>query len=149
MRLKLERKGKKIFAKKIGVVPFIEVIKKNKANLKEHGVLDLENPPLGKDVADRASKTGFVFKRDKNVRKFVLNRAHGRCEYCNELGFELKGGEYYLETHHIISLASQGSDTINNIIALCPNHHRQAHYGIYGADLEKEFVEILILKNRE
>jgi len=38
-------------------------------------------------------------------------------------------GRLYLETHHIISLSENGSDEVGNVVALCPNHHREAHYG--------------------
>lgn len=134
-------------AKKVGIVSFLDVIKKNKESIKEHGLLDLQNPPLGKNIADRASIFSTVFKRDKNVRNYVLKRAMGRCEYCGELGFELNGGRHYLETHHIISLASEGSDTIDNVIALCANHHRQAHFGSNADALEKEFIAILAALN--
>lgn len=147
IKLQLERKGQNIFAKKVGIVSFLDVIKKNKESIKEHGLLDLQNPPLGKNIADRASIFSTVFKRDKNVRNYVLKRAMGRCEYCGELGFELKGGRHYLETHHIISLASEGSDTIANVIALCANHHRQAHFGSNAEALEKEFIAILATLN--
>lgn len=143
VRLKLIKKGDDFYGEKIGIIPYSEVLKKNKLTLKSHGLLDLECPPIGKDVADRAKKSGFVFKRDTRVRKFVLNRAQGKCEYCKELGFKLNNGQHYLETHHIISLASQGADTLENVIALCANHHRQAHFGVVAVKLEKEFEEIL------
>lgn len=35
----------------------------------------------------------------------------------------------FLETHHIIPLSKGGADTIYNVAAICPNHHREAHYG--------------------
>ncbi len=34
-----------------------------------------------------------------------------------------------LEVHHVIRLADGGSDTINNSVALCPNCHRELHFG--------------------
>ncbi|WP_256325004.1 HNH endonuclease signature motif containing protein [Nitrosomonas sp. Nm132] len=38
-------------------------------------------------------------------------------------------GSPYLEVHHKIPLAFGGEDTVVNAIALCPNCHREAHYG--------------------
>ena len=35
----------------------------------------------------------------------------------------------YLEVHHIIRLADDGDDSVENAIALCPNCHREAHFG--------------------
>ena len=40
-----------------------------------------------------------------------------------------KSGSIYLESHHIHPLSEGGADTIENVIALCPNHHREAHFG--------------------
>ncbi len=74
------------------------------------------------------------FIRDPKVRTASLRRAGGQCEHCGEAGFTMTDGRIYLETHHIISLADGGPDHISNVIALCPNHHREAHY---GSDAEK------------
>lgn len=73
------------------------------------------------------------YSRNPLVRKLVLERADGRCEYCGSVGFSTSAGSIYLETHHIIPLAERGEDSSDNVIALCPNHHRQAHY---GSDIE-------------
>ena len=35
-----------------------------------------------------------------------------------------------METHHIVPLSEGGSDGDDNVAALCPNHHREAHYGV-------------------
>lgn len=73
--------------------------------------------------------TVAVYERDSNVRKAALNRASGLCEQCGERGFETAAGAVYLESHHIVPLSEGGADHPNNVIALCPNHHREAHYG--------------------
>ena len=36
-------------------------------------------------------------------------------------------GEPYLELHHIIWLSHGGSDSVDNVVALCPNCHRKMH----------------------
>ena len=38
-----------------------------------------------------------------------------------------KQGEPYLEAHHVIRLADGGKDTIDNVVAICPNCHRKVH----------------------
>lgn len=35
----------------------------------------------------------------------------------------------YLEVHHKVPLALGGDDTVANATALCPNCHRQNHFG--------------------
>lgn len=72
--------------------------------------------------------TGEVYVRDPAVRRRVLARANGRCEWCGMLGFLTSKNEIYLETHHIIPLSEGGADTDSNVVAICPNHHREAHF---------------------
>jgi 5-methylcytosine-specific restriction protein A len=110
---------------------------------KESAVNDLDDVPDGNDLPDRANVVTKVIKRDARVRAYALRRANGRCEYCNVQGFLTANGGYYLEAHHIIALGDSGRDTIENVIALCPLHHRQAHYGIGAETLEAEFANIL------
>lgn len=38
-------------------------------------------------------------------------------------------GKIYLETHQVIPLSEDGPDKLSNVVALCANHHRQAHFG--------------------
>jgi 5-methylcytosine-specific restriction protein A len=45
---------------------------------------------------------------------------------------------------NIISLADQGPDTVQNVIALCPEHHREAHYGARRYEMETEMIEKLL-----
>jgi 5-methylcytosine-specific restriction protein A len=61
----------------------------------------------------------------------VLERASGICEQCNEdAPFKRKkDGTPYLEVHHRIPLSEGGFDTVGNAIAVCPNCHRELHYG--------------------
>jgi 5-methylcytosine-specific restriction protein A len=104
---------------------------------------DIVTSPLGNEAPDRASRLTWTYSRNSYVRAFVLKRAKGKCEYCGQTGFQMPSGERYVETHHVIALADQGADTIENVIALCPNHHREAHYGVSAEELEKKMIEIL------
>jgi 5-methylcytosine-specific restriction protein A len=109
----------------------------------ESAIDDLADAPPGTAVPDRASVVVQVIKRDAKVRAHALRRAKGKCEYCNTRAFRTNDGGFYLETHHIIALCASGRDTVDNVIALCPLHHREAHYGVNGAALEAEFIKIL------
>lgn len=82
-------------------------------------------------IPERQTVTTTIFKRDPSVVAQVLRRATGICEDCkNKAPFNKKSdGEPYLEVHHIIPLAEDGEDTVENAIALCPNCHRQRHFG--------------------
>lgn len=72
-------------------------------------------------------------QRSAEVRTYALLRAGGACEYCGASGFKLPDGSVYLETHHIDPLSKGGPDSVDNVAALCPNHHREAHYGSSSA----------------
>jgi len=98
---------------------------------------DLDAPPVGSGTPDRAKRTMHVFQRDLAVRAYVVKRAQGRCEYCGHQGFLLPNGNHYVEAHHIIALAKHGPDTLENVIALCSEHHREAHFGTEAEKLER------------
>jgi hypothetical protein len=89
---------------------------------------------------ERRTGTTTSFVRDPEVRRNVLRRASGRCEYCGELGFRMASGAIYLETHHIVPLCEGGQDQARNVAALCPNDHKRAHF---GAERQAMRVELL------
>ncbi|RIJ17142.1 HNH endonuclease [Henriciella mobilis] len=89
---------------------------------------------IDKGSPDRRDVTTSAFVRDPQVRRDCLRRAQGRCENCGSQGFKTPSGALYLETHHIQPLAEGGADTLSNVIALCPNDHRRAHYGLDTLD---------------
>lgn len=72
-----------------------------------------------------------VYYRNPDVVAYVLKRAGGICEKCgNRPPFNRKSdGTPYLEVHHIKQLSDGGEDTIDNALALCPNCHREIHFG--------------------
>lgn len=72
-----------------------------------------------------------IFKRNAAVAATVRVRANGVCENCrNPAPFIKKSnGVPFLEVHHVVRLADNGDDTVDNAIAVCPNCHRQLHYG--------------------
>lgn len=75
-------------------------------------------------------------ERDPLVRNWVLRTANGICECCEqEAPFESSDGSLYLEVHHIRHLANDGSDTVSNAVALCPNCHRELHHGKHKDEL--------------
>jgi len=73
-----------------------------------------------------------VYVRNPDVVAEALNRANGTCENCSKPApfKRAKDNKPYLEVHHKINLAQGGHDTVDNVLALCPNCHREFHYGI-------------------
>ena len=72
-----------------------------------------------------------VFNRNPDVIVEVLERANGICEGCHKPAPFLRRVDNtpYLEVHHTIPLAEGGEDTVDNAVALCPNCHREVHFG--------------------
>ena len=76
--------------------------------------------------------------RDRYVSEYVKRSAHGICQLCNKPApFNDFNGKPFLETHHIIWLADGGADSIENMVALCPNCHRKMHILNQNEDVEK------------
>lgn len=114
------------------------------SSLFSDAIEDLNSSPIGSVAPDKKHHLSTSYSRDPSVRSYVLNKANGRCEYCGEEGFLLSDSiSRYLETHHIIALADAGHDTIDNVIAVCPKHHREAHYGANRNHLESEMLKIV------
>jgi len=74
------------------------------------------------------------YRRDPDVVAEALYRAKGFCEKCKEKAPFIKrsNGEPYLEVHHIRPLSQGGLDSLENVISLCPNCHREIHFGPAG-----------------
>ena len=72
------------------------------------------------------------FRRNADVIVAVLNRANGICEKCKQKApfVRKKDNTPYLEVHHIKQLSEGGDDSIENAIAVCPNCHRELHFGL-------------------
>jgi len=95
---------------------------------------------LGADLAEKEVVSGTRYARDPKVRRAVEVRAKGKCELCGKQGFARPDGSFYLETPHIIALAKDGADRVTNVIALCAEHHREAHFGAAKDDLERKMI---------
>jgi 5-methylcytosine-specific restriction enzyme A len=137
VRLRIEQSGSQFFGWHGETIHVLEAAREIQAN---DALRDLDDSPLGNSTPDRASAIRSTFIRDPQVRAYVLGIAAGQCEYCKEYGFLMPNGRHYLEAHHVISLAEDGRDTVDNVIALCANHHREAHFGASAEQLEIEFI---------
>ncbi len=92
------------------------------------------------DPVARQESISTAFVRSPEVRQAVLNRAQGICECCGQPGFTTKTGAIYLETHHVVPLSENGPDKEWNVVAICPNDHRRAHYSESWVQLRDELI---------
>jgi 5-methylcytosine-specific restriction enzyme A len=101
----------------------------------EHRVIRYKTKPalpmpegIQEPTQSYATTTSYV--RDPQVKAWVLMMAAQKCEGCGNLApFITATGEPFLEVHHLRTLAEGGSDRVSNTVALCPNCHRELHYG--------------------
>jgi 5-methylcytosine-specific restriction protein A len=91
----------------------------------------------------RREVNGTAWERDRKVRDTALSRAKGQCELCKQRGFRMVGGEIYLETHHVIPLSENGIDHVRNVVAVCPNDHREAHHGERREEIRSRLLVML------
>ena len=87
--------------------------------------------------------TAQVYDRNPALRRRALDRAGGACELCGGQGFRLPDGRIYLETHHVVPLSEGGKDSATNIVAICPNHHREAHHGERAGEIRRSLLSFL------
>lgn len=98
--------------------------------------------PQGNRSPAATSSAVTQYQRDASVKAWVLQQANGRCEYCLQPApFNNSDGLPFLEVHHVRQLADNGSDTVTNAVALCPNCHREAHYGQNSRALVSKLYE--------
>jgi len=109
----------------------------------------IKNKNINKNnlLNDTVENSTYVYvkrrKRSSDVTSHTRIRANGICDLCgNKAPFDDKYGVPYLETHHLVTLASNGPDAIFNTVALCPNCHRKMH----SLDLvdDREFLKKVI-----
>ena len=77
------------------------------------------------------------YDRDEAVKEYARIRANGVCQLCEEPAPFAVNKVPFLEVHHIQWLANGGPDTVDNVVALCPNCHRKMHMVRNAEDINK------------
>lgn len=106
------------------------------------GVAQTEGP-------GRRQTSGYTYDRSRRVRDNVLASAGGRCELCGRQGFEMWDHRIYLETHHVKKLSEGGADTEANVVAICPDDHKRAHFGFDRHAVNEELLRIAARREKK
>lgn len=106
--------------------------------------------PAGNQTPKTSTTSVTQYERDARVKAWILKKAEGICECCNQQApFNGPDGRPYLEVHHVRKLAEKGADSTENAVAVCPNCHRELHYGQNSKNLvEKLYEKIRRLKRQ-
>ncbi|MEI8095717.1 MAG: HNH endonuclease signature motif containing protein [Spirochaetales bacterium] len=100
-------------------------------------------------AAGQYPTTSRRFRRDSRVVAFAILRAGGRCEMpgCAHSLFLNDRNERYLEVHHVHWLREGGSDSWDNVAALCPSCHREVHFGKRRVQQTQKLMKAVDAKN--
>ncbi len=102
----------------------------------------LESVRDDEDQSSRSVSTRYF--RSDAVRRYVLARANGTCELCKkEAPFISASASAYLEAHHVHLVSEGGADHPCFVAALCPNCHREVHFGIDGPKKNELLIKYL------
>jgi len=116
----------------------IEEIENNLDRLRKKALQD------SSDTSESSQRMVNVWKRSISVKKYILERANGKCEYCkSDAPFEKPNGAKFLEHHHIYRVSDGGPDDPRYVAGLCPNCHREAHYGARAKIINDDLIEIV------
>jgi putative restriction endonuclease len=104
----------------------LEILKKRKEITKELIAQGLKNlKPTDPEVVTFAGKT---YKRDnKTIAELKILR-DSKCQICDKYILK-KNGDSYVEAAHITPKSRRGLETPDNILILCPNHHKEFDLG--------------------
>ncbi|GJE73119.1 EVE domain-containing protein [Methylorubrum podarium] len=132
---------------------FEEVLRISQADLLEINAARLSFSPTGLSNLEKKlpnldprsrEKIVHVIERGGIGNAVKVNRGH-KCQICeavgqNPIAFMKPNGDPYAEAHHVqpVHKLVAGSLGRQNIMVLCPNHHRQAHHGLFGIVEETE-----------
>ncbi|WP_050740156.1 HNH endonuclease [Acetobacterium bakii] len=81
------------------------------------------------DIPEKETKetTNIRIKRYQKIVKILKQKYEYKCQLCG-YSFHMDNGNDYCEAHHIKMLSDDGSQSKENVIILCANHHKMFHY---------------------
>jgi len=63
-----------------------------------------------------------VYRRNPALSSMLKQKRKDKCQICSTT-FKVESG-FFCDTHHLLPLRAGGLDVSDNILVLCPNHHR-------------------------
>lgn len=89
---------------------------------------------------EQTDDNATITEQNKNVKLRVLDRRIGenlkrlynyKCQVCGQAIWQPYGNKPIVDAHHILSFTQTHNNDFDNIMILCPNHHRIIH-GCHG-----------------
>jgi len=97
--------------------------------------------PSGQERPERRPRTSSQIVRDSKVKDWVKKLYNFECQVCGHV-IETRNGRL-AEAAHIVPLGDPhgGPDIVENVLCLCPNHHRAFDAGVWFINDEWQVVE--------
>ena len=86
--------------------------------------------------SNNSIKSTIKIKRNKKLISDVKKKHNHSCQVCG-FSFNKNNGGKYCEGAHILQLSKSKIDTEENMLILCPNHHKMLDF---GTDTDKRYV---------
>lgn len=93
-----------------------------------------------KEQTEYVELKGLRIKRNQLIVAYVKEKASYKCQACG-FSFTKRDGRRYIEAAHIKQLAKSHIDTVENLVALCPNCHKKFDLG--DKEARKTVIEAL------
>jgi len=106
----------------------MEIIRelKNQSKTKQEIIHELKN--LKSTDPEEVTINSKSFKRDNRTVAQIKILRDFQCQICSTT-IKKKDGTFYIEAAHIQPKNKKGRETAENIILLCPNHHKEFDFG--------------------
>ncbi|MDF2188315.1 HNH endonuclease [Paraflavitalea sp. CAU 1676] len=86
---------------------------------------------------------GVKYKRNNYIITLIKKLGNYQCQICNHKILK-RDGSSYIEAAHIQAKHNHGHETLENIILLCPNHHKEFDLGSTTIDRKNNTLEITL-----
>ena len=83
---------------------------------------------LKKTDDDHVMVNGKSYKRDNKTLSVIKKLRGFACQLCG-ITILKRNGKFYIEAAHIKARSQSGRETPDNILILCPNHHKEFDHG--------------------
>ncbi|MEZ5497355.1 MAG: HNH endonuclease [Gammaproteobacteria bacterium] len=103
----------------------VEIFKTDKNQI----ITDLKNLDNKEDDAETITIKQKTYKRDNKTIAQIKILRDFKCQICGK-NIKKANGEFYIEAAHIKPKREKGRETPENILILCPNHHKEFDYGL-------------------
>lgn len=81
----------------------------------------------------RVTRESMRFLRDRAPVEAIKELYQGRCHVCS-YRIERPDGSWYAEAHHLWPLEHGGPDVMDNLLVVCPTHHKELDLGVLLVD---------------